>query len=51
MKKQKKWKPGGRSRQKSVTKKWLLKQNERLENKDVEVLTSPVVPRNSKKEV
>lgn len=52
MKKQIKWKLGGRPRQKSSTKRWLLEQCESIGGKEKEKLESPpIVPPNRKKEV
>ncbi len=46
MKKQKRWKPGGRPRQKSNSKKWLLKRDESLDGNDKKDLEHPlIVPR------
>ncbi len=50
MKKTEKWKPGGRLRQKSDTKKWLLNWRESIGGKDAEEFETPlVVPRCRKK--
>lgn len=51
MKKQRKWKPGGRSRQKSNTKNWTLRQSEGIDSKSGDELEIPIViPRHRKKE-
>ncbi|SHO54139.1 hypothetical protein [Anaerocolumna xylanovorans] len=51
MKKQRMWKPGGRSRQKSNTKNWILKQSRGIDIKSGEEPEIPIViPRHRRKE-
>lgn len=51
MKKQRKWKPGGQLRQKSNTKKWILRQSESSDSKNREEPGVPIViSRHRKKE-